>query len=80
MIKILVGLLLVLSSAMSVALAIYAWRRRQAAWAQAYAAMMSMAALWSLAYIFQLYSEDIALKILWEYVVIIGTISRVLVG
>jgi PAS domain S-box-containing protein len=74
MIKILVGLLLVLSSAMSVALAIYAWRRRQAAWAQAYAAMMSMAALWSLAYIFQLYSEEIALKILCEYIVIIGAV------
>ena len=68
---------LIVAGLTSVGLALYAWRRSQAVWAIAYAAMMGSAAWWTLTYTMRLTSADLAPKLLWDniQVTISSTIS-----
>ena len=70
--RLLALLLLFLGAAQASILALYAWRRKPAAWALAYAAMLALAALWAITYGLELFSPGLAAKLFWQDVLLIG--------
>ncbi len=68
-------LLLLLAAAQAGTLAIYAWHRKPAPWALAYAAMLAVAALWAITYALELFSPGLRAKIFWQDVLLIGASS-----
>jgi hypothetical protein len=66
---------LLIATAISAAVAIYAWRRRSASGAKALALLMLAVAEWSLGYALELGSADLPTKIFWARIQYIGIVT-----
>ena len=60
--------LLIVSAAISIGLAVYAWRRRAVTGAVAFVVLMLFATLWSLANALEMAGADLATKLFWANV------------
>jgi PAS domain S-box-containing protein len=65
---------LLMSTAISAALALYAWKRRPVAGAGAFTLLMLAVAEWSLVYLLRLISVDLAVKLFWAKVRYLGIV------
>ena len=65
---------LLIATAISAAVAIYAWQRRSASGAKALALLMLAVAEWSLGYALELGSADLPTKIFWAKVQYLGIV------
>jgi len=66
---------LLASAAISAVLALYAWRRRPAPGATAFALLMLAVAVWSLGYALRVASADLAVKLFWAKVRYLGIVT-----
>ena len=73
------ALSLVTATAILLALALFAWRRRAAPGALAFALLMLAVAEWSLGYVLELGSADLAGKLWWASVEYLGIVAVPLV-
>ena len=64
--------LLLIPPIISAVIAVVAWRRRSVPGARALAWLMTAATVWAVAYVLELFSGDVAGKLLWNRVVYVG--------
>jgi len=67
--------LLATAATEAILLALFAWRRRHVPYAVPFMLLMLSVALWSLAYVFELVSPDLGIKVLWADIKYIGVVS-----
>ena len=67
-----VSLLLLVAAAASIIFALYAWKRRPVPGAVAFSVFMLAVALWILAYLLQVVSDDVAAKVVWAKLQFVG--------
>jgi PAS domain S-box-containing protein len=67
--------LLVTAATVSILLTLFAWRRRHVSYTVPFMLLMLSVALWSLAYVFELVSPDLKIKVFWANIKYIGVVS-----
>ena len=67
--------ILTAAMAISITLALYTWRHRQTAGARPFSLMMLALFGWSLAYLIQILSPDLAAQAFWNKITFIGVVT-----